>query len=186
MANIDKLVCRWDGFVGGPGYTIFYATPGAGVRAHILTFWDAIREWLPSIVTISVPNGGDTLDDATGTLTGSWSSGVASTHLGQGTGNFPAPAGAAVTWDTDGIANGRRVRGRTFLVPCSGQAFAADGTLYEPFLTDLRLAAGALVDSAAGALLVWHRPVAGAGGSSHAVVDARVSDKAAVLRSRRD
>lgn len=186
MANIDKLVVTWSGIAGGTGYSVFYATPGAGVRAHILTFLQAIADQLPAGVNLSVPATGDTIDDATGTLVSSWASGVDTQVIGSANGAFAAPAGACITWDTDGIANGRRVRGRTFLVPLGGTALDTGGTLSGTALNDIRAAATALVDAAAGDFLVWHRPTAGVGGSSHSVVGSRLADKAAVLRSRRD
>lgn len=186
MANIDKLVVQWNGFIGAPGYSVFYATPGAGVRADILTFLQAIADWLPVGVELSVPASGDTVDDASGTLVSTWTSGVDTQVIGTSGGIYAAPSGVCVTWDTDGIANGRRVRGRTFFVPIGGNALATDGTLTPQAVQDFRDSAAALVTAAGGDLLVWHRPIAGAGGSSHGVVGSRVRDTVAVLRSRRD
>lgn len=188
---IDKGVFQWTGFQGAPGYSIFYALPSAGVAADIKTFFTAISSWLPTTVTISCPTEGDTLEEATGILTGSWSGGPGGTVIGGATGTHAGPAGAAVTWDTSGIATGaggkaRRVRGRTFLVPLATTAYESDGTLVLAARNAIQGAADALVSDAAGNLVVWHRPIGGAGGSAHPVTGARVADKVAVLRSRRD
>ena len=182
---IDKGVWTWSGFPGAPGYSIFYATPGTGISGDIKTFFTSCRTEMPSSVTITSPTGGDSFDPVTGTLTGTWSGGVGGTTVGMSAAAYAGPAGACVTWLTSGIANGRRVRGRTFLVPLSSSAYQTDGSLAPGSLTALQAAADTLVSSSAGNLLVWHRPVGGGGGSAHPVVGAKVSDRVAVLRSRR-
>lgn len=182
---IDKGIWTWSGFPGAPGYSILYATPGAGISGDVQAFFTAVRTELPSSVSITGPTGGDSIDPVTGTLTGTWSGGTGGTINGMSAAVYAGPAGAVVTWLTDGIANGRRVRGRTFLVPLSSSAYQTDGSLLAGSLTAIQSAANALVSSAAGNLLVWHRPVGGVGGSAHAVTGAKVSDRVAVLRSRR-
>lgn len=183
---IDKGVFTWTGFSGAPGYSVFYATPDMGISGDIKTFFTAIDDYIPSGVNIQCPTSGDRLDEATGQLLETWSGGVGGTVQGQVAGNYASPAGICVNWLTNGVVNGRRVRGRTFIVPTAANIFAADGTLADNHLAVFQAAADALVASAAGDLLVWHRPVGGAGGSAHAIVAARVSDKVSVLRSRRD
>ena len=183
--TIDKGVWRWQGFPGAPGYSIFYATPGAGVSGSISLFFDQIKSTLPSGVSVTDPTDGDQLNEATGLLTGTWTGGPGATRFGTGAPHFHGAGGAAVTWHTDGIANGRKVRGRTFLVPLTGDAYEADGTIRPTILTPLQTAVDTLVTNAGGDLLVWHRPVGGFGGSAHPVISGRVTDRAAVLRSRR-
>lgn len=186
MANIDKLVVTWSGFQGGPGYSIFYATPLNDVQADIVTFFNGIKGLLPNDVTISVPGNGDTLNDATGALAGSWSGGTPATIIGENPGSYAGPAGMCVTWNTNAIVGRRRLRGRTFIVPAAGGCFDVDGTLTPANRSTLETAATGLVGGAGGNLLVWHRPVLGSGGVAHPVVSAVVADKVAVLRSRRD
>lgn len=182
---IDKGVFEWQGFPGAPGYSVFYATPDMGVSGLIKTFFSSIASILPNNVLIACPTVGDRLDEATGLLTGTWSGGVGGSVPGTYSGVYPGPAGAAITWETAGIARGRRVRGRTFIVPIVGDAFQNDGSLGAGALATLQTAADTLVSGAAGDLLVWSRPRLGAGGSAHPIVSARVSDRVAVLRSRR-
>jgi hypothetical protein len=185
VANIDRLVVTWSGFAGAPGYSVFYATPLNDVQVDISTFFDAITGLLPNDVTITIPNSGDTLNDATGALVGSWTATSGVQHVGENPGLFAGPAGACVSWQTGGIVRGRRVKGRTFIVPLAGGCYDTDGTLEAANRSTLETAADALVASAGGNLLVWSRPVAGNGGSSHPVTGASVADRVAVLRSRR-
>lgn len=183
---IDKGVWTWTGFSGAPGYSIFYATPDVGLSGVINTFWGTVAEYLPTAVTIAGPTTGDRLDETTGTLTGTWTGGAGGTEPGRGAGAFAAPAGVSVTWLTAGVKNGRRVRGRTFIVPIIASAYANDGSLETTAHAELQAAADALVAAAAGDLKVWSRPVGGVGGSAYPVTGARVADRVSILRSRRD
>lgn len=150
------------------------------------TFFNAITTWLPTSVHISFPSVGDSYNDTTGALTGSWTASSNADVVGGSLDSYAAPAGAVVNWNTAGIVNGRRVRGRTFIVPVARNGYDTDGTLSAAFVSALDLAASDLVTNSAGGLLVWHRPVGGVGGSAHSVTGHRVRDKIAVLRSRRD
>ena len=185
MADVDKLIVRWDGFTGAPGYSVFHAAPGGAVRDSIFAFFDSIKVNIPAGVSLTIPTTGDTYDVATGELTGTWSSGSGTTLItcsggAQNVGN----AGACVTWRTPGIAEGHKVRGRTFLVPLSVANYATNGTLDDAVVAALRSYASALVSAAAPQFSVWHRPKAGAGGSLHQINAATVTDRAAILRSR--
>ena len=108
-----------------------------------------------------------------------------------GTSSEPqAPAATAICaiWET-GVAGPRRlIRGRSFL---SGWKYTSVGTGGLPSSYTLALAqnfADAMLDAGLSDLVfgVWHRPVAGAGGAFHGATAGRVSQKFAVLRSRRD
>lgn len=182
---IDKGVWEWSGFKGAPGYSIFYATPDAGVSGLIKSFFDTVADMLPGAVTIQNPSDGDRIDETTGLLTGVWTGGIGGTTVATGSGSYAGPAGAAITWGTNGIVAGKRVRGRTFLVPLHSTAYMTDGTLLDAVRTNIQTAADTLVTAAAGDLLVWSRPRVGLAGSAHPVVSARVTDQVAVLRSRR-
>lgn len=183
---IEKGVWTWTGFSGAPGYSVFYATPAMGLSGVIKTFFESVKALIPQDVNIASPSSGDTLNELSGQLLGTWSGGVGGSTQGTSANPWAAPVGASITWLTDGVVNGRRVRGRTFLVPLNTGAYDYQGSLQATAISTLQTAANALVTSAAGDLLIWHRPVNGGGGSVHAVTGARVADKAAILRSRRD
>jgi hypothetical protein len=91
-----------------------------------------------------------------------------------------------ITWLTGLVHQGRRVRGRTFLVPTANQFFDTNGTLAAAFLTNLRTAAAAYIATAVNPA-IWARPDPGTtNGAAFAVAAASVADKVAVLTSRRD
>jgi hypothetical protein len=91
-----------------------------------------------------------------------------------------------IRYETGSILDGRRLIGRTYLVPCSGTIFDADGTISGGDLADLRLAVDDMIASMDGTLVVWHRPKGSRAGGYTAVNAATVPDEAVVLRSRRD
>jgi hypothetical protein len=90
-----------------------------------------------------------------------------------------------VRWQTAGIENFRRVKGRTFLCPLIVGAFDTAGTIFGTNQATLQAAATIL--AATGKLVIWHRPPTGThvGGSMHAVTGALVPDKVTSLRTRR-
>jgi hypothetical protein len=73
-------------------------------------------------------------------------------------------------------------------VPLTGTIFDTDGTLTTAGLTSLNTNANTLITSGAGHFQVWHRPTTpgGTDGASAPVLGVKISDKAAVLTSRRD
>lgn len=185
--TIIKIQAIWTGFVGAPGYTTWYFASGTTTQVvQMRNYFDAIKAELPSIVTVQVQNAGLELDEGTGAATGAWSAASAAPVVGGGIGVYAAPAGAVTNWLTSAFVAGRRLRGRTFLVPLRGAAYQSDGTLVAGTLTTLQSAAAAQVVASGASMLAWHRPVNGSGGSVDAVTSSAVPDKVCVLRSRRD
>lgn len=205
MPTIARLRVRLEGFVGAPGVSTFYAVNEATFRPALVAFWTAMVTRMPLNVKVTVENSGDLLDEGSGLNTGTWTDGAVVALEGSAIGPYSAPSGAAVTWHTTIILNGRRVKGRTFVVPLRSEFYGPDGSLDDTTLNVLRAAAAALVAASPGSMLIYHRPTdnvvgvpAGPGGSPPAVpsvpgtdgqgcpvVSSTISDKAAVLRSRR-
>jgi hypothetical protein len=111
-------------------------------------------------------------------------------------GNYVGPAGACVNWLTQTVNGGRRMTGRTFLVPCSTATFDTDGTILQARVADMQLAAQSFIDAIGPTFGVYGRPVKADPdatppvvarlGKWGAVTSHRPLDKAVVLRSRRD
>jgi hypothetical protein len=179
------------GWSGGPGYTSFYMqadgenTPQQQVDA-LKTFFDAIDGELPTEVTYTSVGSYRTINETTGAL-------VAITAYGTppaatpGTGNatFAAPSGCVITWLTSAFGASKAIVGRTYIVPAGSNMFQNDGTLADADKAAVQTAAAALVTALSPDLLVWRRPVDGAGGGISVVTAARVADRVAILRSRR-
>lgn len=187
MANIANIKVVWSGIAGMPGYTNFYADAGATLPLTAIANWfDAFKTSVPQGLSWLIPSSGDTFNDATGVLNGSWSQGSPTTVTSTAVGAvWSGGSGCVVNWTTGGIANGRRVRGKTFLVPLITSNYD-NGSLTSSFISGANTATSTFVSAAGSDLRVWHRPVGGSGGSSHAITGFSIPDLAAVLRSRRD
>jgi hypothetical protein len=185
MTSAERGIVTWSGFPGAPGYSTFVATIGGGMPAALKTFFEAIKGYIPQNTKISYPTSGDIFTVETGEVTGVWTG----TDPGQttcvSTGTYGAPAGASITWVTEGFVNSRRVKGRTYIVPLTKDAFDVDGSLLPTFYTLLQTSASALVTAEADYFQIWHRPVGGTGGSIHPVKGATVRDRVSVLTTRR-
>lgn len=199
-----RVKIRWSGFTGAPGYTVLHyrdfdaagggggnvtAASAQGAADRASSFASQIRSLVPSIVTMAVENDVDVLEDTTGELVTSFGVTGALSFTGSGAGAFSAPVGAVVNWRTGGVRNGRRVRGRSFIVPLAAGAFGTDGQLLPASVTTLQTAATAAVNQTGTPDLgVYARPTAvgATDGAWFVATSASVPRLGAVLRSRRD
>lgn len=188
--RLHRLVVQWQGpMVVGNAVSVLHfdgtEDPAPPVAA-VLTAFAAQGALFPEGLTITVPGSGDTIEDTTGDLVSVWASAGGGSTNGTGAFGTAAGVGACITWNTGAIVNGRRLRGRTFIVPIHARNYAVDGTLEPTSYAAIQTMANAL--QASGGLAVWHRPttVGGSDGTSAAVLSNRVRDKVAMLSSRRD
>lgn len=198
MTNIFRLKTLFTGMPGGPGVATMYFRDVATAVPSVRQFWNGLALFMPSDVHIVVENLGDIINDATGDLVDTWFQSPVAPLDGGANGNYAAPAGASITWETGVILNGHRLRGRTFVIPTVASAFEANGSLAAATVTGLSDAAGALIAAQNNSFVIWHRPFAGAAavgtkparpafvGSNALVTGGRVIDKIAVLRSRQN
>lgn len=188
--KLHRLVISWAGpQIHGSAVTVLHfdgsEQPAPDVAA-VLSAVFLLKPSMPTGVIATVPNTGDSIEDTTGELVGVWAGSGGGPCNMTGITNSPAGVGACVGWQTGGIVNGRRLRGRTFVVPLDGDSYDETGTLSASALGDVGGFANAL--QAVGGLAVWHRPttVGGSDGTSYGVISNRVRDKVAFLSSRRD
>lgn len=185
---MKRIVCSWSGpaVVGLAVTVLHFDDTITNVQAQTLDFFHAVDDVIPGGNSVVVPGDGDIIDETNGELVDVWSEGAAVTVPGaDGVPQAAAGVGACINWLTAGIVNGKRVRGRTFVVPMSTSRYDAAGTLSAPAITALE-AGGLLL--ATGGLGVWHRPTTpgGTDGSFHMATAFRVRDRVAFLSSRRD
>lgn len=197
--DITRITARWSGFSGAPGYSNFYFASGFldgglfGEEAELLAgrvadAFEALGTALPRNVSIDIEPEVATIDSDTGVAQTFTS--IDPPNVGLTTGSdqpFAGPAGAVITWRTNDLRGGRRIRGRTFLVPLATTAYQEDGTLTPQALTAVRGFGDAMLGGTLeGDFGVWSRPRGGSGGVFASAVSYTVPDKVAVLRSRRD
>jgi len=187
----------WTGFTGSPGYTnLHFLDPNDepsqtvldNVTVRCRAFFEAFKGYLPLSARIDYPNALQRYDTGTGELEAELAIASQTVTAGTGTGNFSSATGACVSWSTVGIVNGRKVRGRTFIVPMSAGSYDTDGTLTSAALTAINTGATGLVAPTIDLpLAVWARPTpGGSDGAAYDVTTYKVRDRTAVLRSRRD
>lgn len=191
---VYRVAARWEGFPGAPGYSNFHFgefTGGADVepmRERVQAFFSGLTTVLAADVVIRIPTTVEVFDEQSGMLTDYLDGDEELSVFGSGTSSaYAGPVGGVVNWLTATVSNGRRVRGRTFIVPMTAQAYENDGTLAGSTLARMREAADELVqDDFNSQFSVWSRPSGGSAGVLAPVTGYRVPDLAAVLRSRRD
>jgi hypothetical protein len=203
MPEMIRVKVNWTGFVGGPGYTNLHFEPTVDAPitqaivdaavAKTQTFITSLRMCLPTTVTIGIDPAVVEIDEVTGNLETYWTAAVAATQVGADPTVYSAASGAVINWYTNEVRNGRRVRGRTFLVPLGGGQYDAQGTIAAAKITDFQNMANALSnDATAARLVVWKRPTEDPDlgtlpdGGAYNVTSYSVPDMAAILRSRRD
>lgn len=149
-------------------------------------FFDAIQDRIPSNIACIVPGTGAQYDDVTGVIQGAWQSPSGHTSIGTGVEYFASPVGALLRLGTQTVVGRRVLKGRVFLVPLATNAYAHGG-IGDSTLSMINAAGADLTTDVGDFLLkVWHRPKAGAGGSSAFVTSITAAPQVAVLTSRRD
>lgn len=185
---INRLRVEWAGnVVTGPGLTTFYATglTVADMSAAVQDYFDAVKVHVPEGVTWSIPLGGDSIDEATGDLVGTWGTGGALQVSSTGPGDYAAGVGLRHTLQTASVVSGRRIRGSFFLVPLTVAGYSADGSLDNTSLSTIDAAAQALYTALNTEWVVWSRPSGTRAGSAAEVTGVTTPDKVSWLRSRR-
>lgn len=195
MASIFRVKAEWTGFAGAPGISVFHFStfegnfgPGAqGAINALVNLFDGINSLIPDNITIRVSDEVEVIEDSTGELIDYVPGLTTAPSQGANTATYAGPSGAVINWSTSTVRNGRRMRGRTFLVPLSIGAYDQDGTLTSGAVTTLQTEVDLLLAAPDVELLVYGRPTAaGTDGVSAPVISGRVPDLVAVLRSRRD
>ena len=189
----------WSVTGGGTGYSVFHVRESGlePVNLSAQAFADDLRAGLvtlggdlPNDVSINFEAEAREIDVATGTLTDVHAVTPPATVVGIQTGTYAAPSGAKVDLNTAAIVAGRRLKGRTFMVPLAGTSYADNGQVSTGARGRLVTAFGMFRDNPGNySLAVWSRPQAGPpsrAGTLADVISVSVPTKAAVLRSRRD
>lgn len=172
---------------GAPGTMTFYLGTAVTDFSPIRTFLNTCSAFVPNGLSFVFPSSVDQFDETTGTLTSTLAlTPLTTVTSAAAAGAYAGSAGALIRWVTGSFINGRRVQGRTYLVPMRSPSFGTDGSIDSTTLTSIQTAAAAMIASFGSDLKVWHRPSpGGSNGSAVTVNSATVPDVAVVMRSRR-
>lgn len=181
---LRRVPVSWTTGIGGTGVSVFYSLEATDITPALGTFFTAIKGLFPTAVVWNIPPSGDIIEATDGKLTSSWTGGTQASVAGSGAGAYVAGTGSYVRWNTAVVRNGRKMKGRTFLVPMNASCFDAAGTITDSNVTQLQTAANTLY---AAGLQIWGRP-SGPGATDGViafVTGAVVPDRVTSLHSRR-
>lgn len=183
----------WNVPGGGTGISNFYTSPSDATGAQAAA--NAVRAMFLAIATTNarIPNDVSftfdseaTIHADDGTLTSVLVVGsVPASVTGAGAGGWAGGIGVKVNWETDAVISGRRLVGHTYWVPAASGCFDTDGTLTAAAITDFRNPSNAYL-TALGSAGLEGRVVSLTSTSSVSITTATVTDKSAIMRSRRD
>lgn len=151
---------QWTGSRIGNGATVLhmlgsdFTGSAAAVTSAIRAWFQGMQSSIPDDVTISFPSEVFEKDAATGELLDVLTITPPATVTGSFSSSYPANAGCVVKWSTGIVVNGRRLNGRTFLVPragiftingnVDGAVIAADATRHATLISALTAAGNPL------------------------------------------
>jgi hypothetical protein len=210
MANVSTVTVITQGFTGAPGYSKFrfdelssgamLNAAGAAVRA----FMNAVAAFWPSganIITAQISPIVQHNEIGTGDLTGESTMSTPPTQvngLGASGGAYAGGTGAVIHWTTGAVSAGRKVRGRTFLVPLLTSVYSSDGTIISSLQTSVTAAGNALIADTSTTFGIYSRfwdkkpgtppldvPPHQVGGAFTSANGCVVPDRSAQLRTRR-
>lgn len=202
MATASCITTRWDGFIGAPGWSKIWfeeladSTSRNNAGAAVSNFWLALVNFYRAPFTWTVSPIVQNFDIQTGQLTNEFTmSTVPNVRTGTvpNTTAYAGGTGCVVHWQTGVVLDGRKVTGKTFLVPTTNM-FEADGTITTTARTTIADAGNALATNVNVRQVVYHRVFdkkAGepgrtqVGGNLVRVSAAVVPDRSATMRSRR-
>jgi hypothetical protein len=191
---VMRYTVRWNGFTGAPGFTNLHFLFGSETLAErddsasaVRALFVAMQTYMPTGVNVTFPTEVDIFDEESGSLISTLPVSSLATVSGTGSTAYSSVTGGVISWGTNVIINGRRLRGRTFMVPLGSTFYTTDGTPIESARTAIATAAATFIANSGGPPFgVWSRPKVDQVGVLGVATTASVPDKAAVLKSRRD
>jgi hypothetical protein len=192
MTSLNRVRIEITGVVGKAYMNWYFTVNASGNITALGALLDVVRLQIPQTITYIIPNAGDVIDDADGKLVGSWGAGTPLSKQGQTTDSYAGQAGAMVLWNTTGVVDSHRPKGRALWVPLGRSVYGTDGRLTSTFSATLAAASTTFIANSQG-FVVWHRPVytgdppnrvLSRPGSNVPVSSATVSPTLATLRSR--
>lgn len=198
MVSVYRVTALWSNFAGAPGYTKFSfsdlvdTTSRNAAGAKVQALFEGVKAYLVTGLQVAVQANIDEFDMGSGALLGSAAMTTIPTPTtgASGAAAYAGGAGFCITWNTSLILNRRRVRGRSFFVPCGNAVYDTNGTLASAAITAIGTAANTFVAATAPRPNVWSRHFVGtppvqSGGALAAVESYTLRDMASQLRSRR-
>jgi len=172
MTNVYVAKVDWTGTYGHTGISRFAfeaADHSPVTRAQVDSITEAldalyspVMGWFPIDVSYTVDSIVEFYDGVTGSLQGEVAATAAHVgHAGLADGAYGNGIGGLLKWNTGGLFDGHRIRGRTYMVPLDSVAFLTDGSLKPDCVNSFLTGAAAYLAAMATAglsALVWGHP----------------------------
>lgn len=179
----------WSTAGGGTGYTVLHFTTAGtdeaaqGIADDVRVFAAGIAAGIPDETSLELDTEVLDLTEA-GDLIAVHAVDGGPAIPGVYTGAYSRAQGLRLDWGTGNIVSGRRLRGRTYVVPIASNSFTSDGLLSAGAIDAFKAIGQGLIDASSvnRPLRVWSRTHA----TSWAVETVDVPAKGAILRGRRD
>lgn len=201
MTLLSHFQTVWAGVTGAPYYSNFYFNLPSGVTTDqvsvaVQNFFEATKALRPVGSTVTFGGSGDTIEDTTGELQSTFAA-TPWTSTGTANGSIaPSVNQVLIRLNTNGVREGRRVRGKVYMGAMMQSAIGSSGGWSATPLTQIASAAEVLRQPITGQIapngwVVYSRPrrleIGGpiSPGRSFAVNSVTVPPLVAVLRSRR-
>lgn len=188
MVAVNRVQIGWTGtaVVGGGVSTLYTLGDPHDLMVAFRSLVDTMKANLPTGLTITFPTSGEILDSATGQATGAWTAAAVTAVTGTDSGAYAGGVGQRIAWSTDSFANGRRIKGSTFIVPLGAGAYDTNGTLNGTMNATHNAAVTTFLTAMAGDFVILSRPSAAhPTGGVASVTSGRIPDQISWLVSRR-
>lgn len=123
----------------------------------VMNMWQSIDNALHSSVSWSLDTDVRGLNEQNGNLVAMYSVSSASS-VGTGTGDYVDLLQGLLVWNTGVVADGRLLRGRTFIPGITEASVDTTGRPTSGFASVVNTAASTLISDAVSTPVVWHRP----------------------------
>lgn len=197
MGTVSVLRALLTGWGGAPGYTIFNFCAAGEIpptqamcqefATNVAAMYTGVKAWIRMPIKIDIEPEVKTYDIATGTpqdLIGFTPPAQVEGTGSNTTSTLPYSTMVNVQLVTDAVRNGRIVKGRHFHGPIAGSTMDIDGTIKDTALAAFQTNYGGLLDVVAPRLVVWSRPVGGAGGAIGYVQSVKPKQMPGYLKNR--
>lgn len=144
------------------------------ILAHFRAVWNVLAGKIANGAIIVYDPTCIAMEDTTGTLVGAFTGTQPANSTGIG-GSSPLPyqTQGLISWETNGVVNGRRLRGRWFIpFPDEADNSTTQGVPGASYTSQLTSAVSTYMSTGAGGALpaIWHRPSPGGSNGTHAAV----------------
>lgn len=200
MTLLARAIVTTTGYIGAPGINVVHYSAGLGPAVsdsdsadqflpELLACFQGYASIMPAGLTLTVSPDVSYFDDSDGVILGvtSYTGGPLTMTGASSILNGSRAVQLTVRHKTDQFVGGRRLQGRTFVGPITGDAIGNDGQIEAGWIDDTPDIWSGAISGLGARLAVWHRPTTptGTDGAYGDVVNITANATPGTLRSRK-